>query len=173
MEYLFLGLRVLKPLSCSIFLAHFWTSLMSPQFRQEWAPDGPGLIGAAETTLRQHCGRDDDLAPAGQHLRGASVWEPCEDSPGIRGQKMEIKVSNLIWVNLLAWPKIGQPRDEFRTYIRLFANLQTITRLAPLSLGFSNQECWNGLTGPPVGDCLNPGKYILLLTYLSWFKIGF
>ena len=44
---------------------------MSPQFRQEWAPDGPGLIGAAETTLWQHCGRNDDLAPAGQCLRGA------------------------------------------------------------------------------------------------------
>ena len=33
----------------------------------------------------------------------------------------------------------------------------TITRQAPLSVGFSRQEYWSGLPFPPLGDLLDPG----------------
>ena len=41
--------------------------------------------------------------------------------------------------------------------IQLFATLQTGVRQAPLSMGFSRQEHWNGLPCPPPGDLPNPG----------------
>ena len=36
------------------------------------------------------------------------------------------------------------------------ANLWTITCQAPLSMGFSRQECWSGLRCPPLGDISDP-----------------
>ena len=41
--------------------------------------------------------------------------------------------------------------------VRLFATLWTAARQAPLSMGFSRQECWSGLPCPPPGDLPNPG----------------
>ena len=42
------------------------------------------------------------------------------------------------------------------SHVRLFATLWTIARQAPLSLGFSRQEYWNGLPCPRPGDPPNP-----------------
>ena len=36
--------------------------------------------------------------------------------------------------------------------VRLFATLWTVAHQAPLSVGFSRQECWNGLLCPSPGD---------------------
>ena len=36
--------------------------------------------------------------------------------------------------------------------IRLLVTLWTVVHKAPLSMGFSRQECWNGLPGLPPGD---------------------
>ena len=41
--------------------------------------------------------------------------------------------------------------------IQLCAALWTVARQAPLSLGFSRQECWSGLPCPPPGDLPDPG----------------
>ena len=41
--------------------------------------------------------------------------------------------------------------------VRLFATLWTVASQAPLSMGFSKQEYWNGLPCPPPGDLPNPG----------------
>ena len=41
--------------------------------------------------------------------------------------------------------------------VQLFVTLWTVARQAPLSMGFSRQEYWNGLPCPPPGDPLNPG----------------
>ena len=41
--------------------------------------------------------------------------------------------------------------------VRLFATLWVEAQQAPLSLGFSRQEYWNGLPCPPSRDLLNPG----------------
>ena len=41
--------------------------------------------------------------------------------------------------------------------VRLFSTPWTVVRQAPLSVGFSRQEYWNGLPFPPPGDLPNPG----------------
>ena len=41
--------------------------------------------------------------------------------------------------------------------VRLFATLGTVAHQAPLSMGFSRQECWNGFPFPSPGDLPNPG----------------
>ena len=41
--------------------------------------------------------------------------------------------------------------------VRLFATPQTVAYQAPLSMGFSRQECWSGLPFPSPGDLLDPG----------------
>ena len=65
----------------------------------------------------------------------------------------------------------GGPRSqsyaEFLVYVkccvqscptfRPLATSWTPVRWAPLSLGFSRQECWSGLPCPPPGDFPNPG----------------
>ena len=41
--------------------------------------------------------------------------------------------------------------------VRLFETPSTVTYQAPLSMGFSRQECWCGLPFPSPGDVPNPG----------------
>ena len=43
------------------------------------------------------------------------------------------------------------------SHVRLFGTLQTIACLAPLPMGFSRQDYWNGLPCPPPGDLPDPG----------------
>ena len=38
------------------------------------------------------------------------------------------------------------------SHVQLFATLWTVAFQAPLSTGFSRQEYWSGLSGPPPGD---------------------
>ena len=42
-------------------------------------------------------------------------------------------------------------------HVRLFATLWTVALQAPLSMGFSRQEHWDGLPCPPPGDLPDPG----------------
>ena len=41
--------------------------------------------------------------------------------------------------------------------VRLFAIVWAVAYQAPLSMGFSRQEYWNGLPFPSPGDLPNPG----------------
>ena len=41
--------------------------------------------------------------------------------------------------------------------VRLFATPWTVANQAPLSMGFSRQECWSGLPFPSPGDLSDPG----------------
>ena len=41
--------------------------------------------------------------------------------------------------------------------VQLFASPWTVAHQAPLSMEFSRQEYWNGLSCPPPGDLPNPG----------------
>ena len=43
------------------------------------------------------------------------------------------------------------------SHVQLFETLWTIAHQAPLSMGFSRQEYWNGLPFLPPGDLPNPG----------------
>ena len=42
-------------------------------------------------------------------------------------------------------------------HVRLFVTPWTVAHKAPLSMGFSRQEYWNGLPHPPPGKLLDPG----------------
>ena len=41
--------------------------------------------------------------------------------------------------------------------VPLYAAPWAVAHQAPLSMGFSRQEYWSGLPGPPPGDLPNPG----------------
>ena len=41
--------------------------------------------------------------------------------------------------------------------VRLFATLWTVAHQVPLSMGFSRQEYWSGLSFPSPGESSNPG----------------
>ena len=41
--------------------------------------------------------------------------------------------------------------------VQLFVTLWTVACQAPLSMGFSRQEYWSGLSCPPLGDRPDPG----------------
>ena len=43
------------------------------------------------------------------------------------------------------------------SHVRLFVTPWTVDCQAPLSMGFSKQEYWNGLPFPSPGDPPNPG----------------
>ena len=43
------------------------------------------------------------------------------------------------------------------SHVQLFAIVWTVAYQAPPSMGFSRQECWNGLPFPSPGDLPNSG----------------
>ena len=43
------------------------------------------------------------------------------------------------------------------SHVQLFAIVWTVAYQAPLSMGFSRQECWSGLPFPSPGDLPNSG----------------
>ena len=43
------------------------------------------------------------------------------------------------------------------SHVQLFATPWTVARQVPLSVGFSRQEYWNGLSLPSPGDLLDSG----------------
>ena len=47
--------------------------------------------------------------------------------------------------------------ELFVKYFWLFATPWTVAHQAPLSMGFSRQECWSGLPSPFPGDLPNLG----------------
>ena len=50
------------------------------------------------------------------------------------------------------------------SHVRLFVTVWTVAHQVPLSIGFSKQEYWSGLPGPPPGifptQGLNPSHYV-------------
>ena len=42
------------------------------------------------------------------------------------------------------------------SHVQLFVTLWSVAQQAPLSMGFSRQECWGGLPFPPLGHLYNP-----------------
>ena len=53
-------------------------------------------------------------------------------------------------------------------HVGLFVTLWTVARQAPLSMGFSRQEYWSGLSFPSPGDLPNSGIKPRLLSLLCW-----
>ena len=56
--------------------------------------------------------------------------------------------------------------------VRLFATLWTVAHHAPLSMGFSRQECWSGLPCLPLGDLPDPGSNPGLLRYRTLYYLS-
>ena len=54
------------------------------------------------------------------------------------------------------------------SHVQVFVTLWTIAHHAPLSMGFSRQEYWRGLSCPPTGDLPNPGIKPASLCLLHW-----
>ena len=52
------------------------------------------------------------------------------------------------------------------SHVQLFAMLWTVAHQAPLSMGFSRQEYWNGLPFPPPGDL--PRNWTCVSYLLHW-----
>ena len=52
--------------------------------------------------------------------------------------------------------------------VQLFATLWTVAHQTPLSMGFSRQEYWSGLPGPPPGIISDPGISNLQLPCCRW-----
>ena len=54
---------------------------------------------------------------------------------------------------------LGKQRVKVKllSCVQLFATPWTVAYQAPLSMGFSRQECWSGLPFPSPGDLPNPG----------------
>ena len=48
-------------------------------------------------------------------------------------------------------------RVKSLSHVRLFVTPWTVAPQAPLSMGFSRQEYWSGLSFPSPGDLPNPG----------------
>ena len=56
--------------------------------------------------------------------------------------------------------------------VRLFVTPWTVAYQAPLSMGFSRQECWSELPFPSPGDLPNPGiepTFLVFIALPSWF----
>ena len=51
----------------------------------------------------------------------------------------------------------GGGTAEEESCVQLFATLWTVAGQAPLSMGFTREEYWDGLPFPPPGDLPNPG----------------
>ena len=61
---------------------------------------------------------------------------------------------------------------QLLSHVQLFETLWTVVHQAPLSMGFTKQEYWNGLPFPPPGDLPNPGiKPVSPVSVMSPAKI--
>ena len=56
--------------------------------------------------------------------------------------------------------------------VQIFATPWTVARQAPLSMRFSRQEYWSGLSHPPPGDLSNPGIEPMSLVCLLHWQVG-
>ena len=55
------------------------------------------------------------------------------------------------------WQTVAQVSASWALFVRHLAAPRTAAQQAPLSMGFSRQETWSGLSFPPPGNLPNPG----------------
>ena len=65
--------------------------------------------------------------------------------------------------NIITAASLGFLLFSLLSRVWLFATPRTVARRAPLSMGFSRQECWSGLPLPPPGDLPTQGLNLGLL----------
>ena len=101
------------------------------------------------------------------HIRWPKYWSfsfsiiPSQEHPGLISFRMD-------WLDLLAVQGTLKSLLQHHSskapvlwhslsHVQLIATPWTIACQAPLSMGFSRQEYWNGLPFPSPGDLPNPG----------------
>ena len=64
-----------------------------------------------------------------------------------------------IWIHFQVYALFSNVRTERCLWIQMptDTSARTVAHQAPLSMGFSRQECWSGLPCPSPGDLPNPG----------------
>ena len=84
-------------------------------------------------------------------MMNRKAWHPSMGSKRVRHD----------WATELNWTDIYSTAQKVKAksigHVRLFVILWTVVYQAPLSIEFSRQEFWSGLSGPPPGDLRNPG----------------
>ena len=94
-------------------------------------------------------------------------------SPRTRGRRCFLRVQaspaplRVVGPAVTPRPRVGSPvpvqtggtcvHTQLLSHVQLFATPWTTARQAPLSMGFSRQECWSGLPFPSPGDLPDPG----------------
>ena len=76
------------------------------------------------------------------------------DGPGILITWMVLG-SYSYWLRKYATSELSEVKSL--SCVQLFATPWTVAYQAPLSMGFSRQECWSGLLFPSPGDFPDPG----------------
>ena len=69
-------------------------------------------------------------------------------------------------MSLLSWVLLHC--TQACSHVQLFVTPWTVAHQAPLSMGFSRQEYWNGLSFPPPGELPDPELNPHLLYLLHW-----
>ena len=80
----------------------------------------------------------------------------------LRNVRSELEVSGMITQNVKYFMCVSCSVN-----VLLFATPWNVALQAPLSMGFSRQEYWNGLLGPPLGYHPDPGVKSGSLTSLG------
>jgi hypothetical protein len=84
-----------------------------------------------------------------------SAWDADHmEGPGILITWM-VLVSCSYWLLKYATSELSEVQSLSR--VQLFVTPRTVAYQAPLSMGFSRQECWSGLPFPSPGDLPDPG----------------
>ena len=92
----------------------------------------------------------------GKRYLTSRKWDMAQLSPITSLQQMP---PVMCWLMGLIQPACLVPAFMLSHFsrVQLFATLRTAVCQAPLSVGFSKQECWSGLPFPPPGDLPHPG----------------
>ena len=74
----------------------------------------------------------------------------------LKGKTFTVSSLNT-WLQTFSYRLVCVCVCQLLSCVQLFATPQTVAYQAPLSMGFSRQECWSGLPFPSPGDLLNLG----------------
>ena len=100
------------------------------------------------------------------------LLSPCEKSTTVRadlhrwisGWKTTVFQGSFVWDWALFLPWWYAVLSCF-LHVQLFVMLWIVACQAPLSMGFSRQEYWSGLTCPPPGNLPDPGVEFMSLLF--------
>ena len=91
---------------------------------------------------------------SGQDIGLVHEWEvSCYCVKPLRLQSFFVTAASTILTNIYS---LYRTCVQSLSCVQLFVTLWTIAHKVPLSMGFSQQEYWSGLSFPPLGNMPNP-----------------